>query len=350
MDYRTCVYDAVARDIFSSSDEAKGRSTIIGLGALVFGEHLRAHQLRYRTMSRNIAQMVRLSLFSTALSLYWSVAIGANLVATDGTSQMTSDDLKVELSSQPADIRARVTADSQSLAKYVTNLLKERRIVAAAQEVGTDQIPVVRAAVARSTREIVVSRYLNALEERALRSAPDFQSLAKERYEANKGSFVQPEALRVAHILIRVDVEDERIAESERRQHALSILDRIKAGEDFAALAREFSEDKGSSSRDGVLPGWIERDKTVPPFERAAFSLKPGETSSLVRTRFGYHIIKLLEYRKSRMLPFSEVEQQLVAQLRAEYQAEHRAEVTKRFEGAVPVVLDDEFLNAIKEP
>jgi peptidyl-prolyl cis-trans isomerase C len=301
-------------------------------------------------MSPDIARTVRFCLLSIALALHFSVAIGAHLVATDGTSRITSDELRVELSGLPADIRARVTADRSSLAKFVANLLRDKRIAGAAQVAGTDQMPVVRAAVARSTREIIVSRYLNVLEERVLKSAADFRSLAKERYESNKQSFVQPEALRVAHILIRVDAEDERVTESERRQHALSILDRLKAGEDFAALAREFSEDKGSSSRDGVLPGWIEREKTVPPFERAAFSLKPGETSNLVRTRFGYHIIKLLEYRKSMILSFSEVEQQLVAKLRAEYQAEHRAEVTKRFDGAVPVVLDDEFLNAVKEP
>jgi len=161
---------------------------------------------------------------------------------------------------------------------------------------------------------------------------------------------MKPEAVRVAHILIRVDVEDERVTEGERRQHSLSILDRARMGEDFGALAKEYSEDKGSASTGGALPGWIERDKTVPPFERAAFRLKLGEISGLVRTRFGFHIIKLLDYRKPAVIPFSEVEQQLVVKLRAEYLAERRAESIKRFDGAVPVLIDDDFLNAVKGP
>jgi len=72
------------------------------------------------------------------------------------------------------------------------------------------------------------------------------------------------------------------------------VLKRVRAGEDFAKLAKEFSTDPGSKEKGGDL-GWFGRGAMVPEFEEAAFKLKPGEVSDLVQSKFGYHIIKLDE-------------------------------------------------------
>lgn len=83
------------------------------------------------------------------------------------------------------------------------------------------------------------------------------------------------------------------------REKADDILKRVRAGEDFAKLAEENSADPGSKVKGGDL-GWIERGKTVKPFEDAAFALKPGEISEIVETPFGYHIIKVEERREAK--------------------------------------------------
>jgi parvulin-like peptidyl-prolyl isomerase len=80
------------------------------------------------------------------------------------------------------------------------------------------------------------------------------------------------------------------------RAKAEEILRRVRAGEDFAALAGQFSEDPGSRTRGGDL-GWFGRGMMVKPFEEATFALKPGEVSGIVESQFGYHIIKLEERR-----------------------------------------------------
>lgn len=107
---------------------------------------------------------------------------------------------------------------------------------------------------------------------------------------------VKIEDVRVQHILIThvfaggLDPDRTR-KEEEALQRALDILFRLRKGEDFDTLARELSDDQLSSSRGGMLPP-ISRGQTVPEFEEVAFSLAPGQISDVVRTEFGFHIIK----------------------------------------------------------
>ena len=110
---------------------------------------------------------------------------------------------------------------------------------------------------------------------------------AKAYYQDNIDKYTSEEQRRVSHILIQGD----------NKEKAQKVLDKLKAGADFATLAKEDSEDVGSAEEGGSL-GWIERDVMDPEFEKAAFALKqPGETTDLVKSEFGYHIIKLDELK-----------------------------------------------------
>lgn len=81
------------------------------------------------------------------------------------------------------------------------------------------------------------------------------------------------------------------------KQKAEDLLARVKKGEDFAALAKEYSDDKSSAVNGGELGGWVTKGTWVPEFEQAAFSMKPGEISDLVKSNFGYHIIQVEDRR-----------------------------------------------------
>ncbi|WP_330472230.1 peptidylprolyl isomerase [Vibrio harveyi] len=117
----------------------------------------------------------------------------------------------------------------------------------------------------------------------------------KKYYDEHLGKYSTEEQRRVAHILVEGDDE------------AKAILDELNAGADFATLAKEKSEDFGSAENGGDL-GWIERDVMDPSFEEAAFALKnPGDMTGLVKSDFGYHIIKLEELKGAVAKPFSEV-------------------------------------------
>ncbi|MCX7599707.1 MAG: tetratricopeptide repeat protein [Armatimonadetes bacterium] len=120
------------------------------------------------------------------------------------------------------------------------------------------------------------------------------------------------EEIKARHILIRPSEEKKRIeadykkrnqqppadldADALARKRAEDLLAQIKKGADFAKLAREFSDDKGSAKQGGDL-GWFRPGTMVPEFEQAAFALKPGQVSEVVKTDFGYHIIQVTERR-----------------------------------------------------
>ena len=133
---------------------------------------------------------------------------------------------------------------------------------------------------------------------------------AKDFYDKNPDRFKQPEGVRASHILIMANDKADEATKKTARAKIDGLLKRVKAGEDFAALAKENSQD-GSASQGGDL-GFFQRGRMVPAFDQAAFALKPGEVSEVVTTEFGYHIIKLTEKKEASTVPFEQVKPQVV--------------------------------------
>jgi peptidyl-prolyl cis-trans isomerase C len=129
-------------------------------------------------------------------------------------------------------------------------------------------------------------------------------------YTQNPDQFRQNERVRASHILIGIPENADAAAKDQARTRAASILQELKAGKDFAALAKQYSQDPGSAPQGGDL-GFFERGQMVPPFEEAAFALQPQQTSELVETTFGFHIIKVAEKQPARTVPLDEVKPQL---------------------------------------
>ena len=130
-------------------------------------------------------------------------------------------------------------------------------------------------------------------------------------YEKNQATlYSHKDQRRASHILFRLAPDADPAKESEIRAKATQVLGRIRAGEDFAKLARENSEDPGSASAGGDL-GFFERGRMVKEFEDPAFSLSVGAVSDVVKSPFGYHIIKVTESRPAGVQPFEEVREEI---------------------------------------
>ncbi len=134
-------------------------------------------------------------------------------------------------------------------------------------------------------------------------------------YDQHRDEYRVPEQVKVSHILIKTPLpapgakEDEK-AGAAARAKAEGVLKELKAGGDFAKLAEKNSDDPGSAKSGGEL-GWIGRGRTVPEFEKAAFSLAKGQTSDLVKSSYGFHIIRVEDKHDAHLKTLAEVKSEI---------------------------------------
>lgn len=136
-------------------------------------------------------------------------------------------------------------------------------------------------------------------------------------YRRHLDRFEIPEQVKASHILFRVPQNASPEVREQKRQAAEKVLAEVRAGKDFAALARAHSDDTASASKGGDL-GFFPQGTMVAPFEQAAFALKPGEVSGIVETPFGFHIIKSEGRIEASVRPLSEVTKEVEALARGE--------------------------------
>lgn len=153
---------------------------------------------------------------------------------------------------------------------------------------------------------------------------PATQSALQVMYQAQKAKFSMPAQRKVSHILIKVN---KNTSDKAAKTKAEMIRKKIENGASFAAMARKYSQDAGSSSQGGAL-GWIKKSADLPqPFVKAAFNLSKGAVSQPVRTQYGWHLIKVDAIKPAHTKSFNNP--QVQAKLKQEYQ--HRA-VKNRYE------------------
>jgi peptidyl-prolyl cis-trans isomerase D len=129
-------------------------------------------------------------------------------------------------------------------------------------------------------------------------------------YQQNTQQYSTPEQVRASHILFKTEGKDETAVKTE----AEAVLKEAKSGADFAELAKKHSEDEASAKNGGDLD-YFSRGRMVKEFEDVAFSLLPGQISDLVKTQFGFHIIKVVDKKAATTRPLEEVRQQIADQL-----------------------------------
>ena len=129
---------------------------------------------------------------------------------------------------------------------------------------------------------------------------------AKDFYDKNQDKFKEEEQVRASHILVKVDEKADAATKQKARAKIDGVLKQVKAGGDFAKLAQENSDD-GSASQGGDL-NYFNKGAMVPAFDKVAFELKPGQVSDVVETQFGYHIVKVVDRKSGRTVPFEEAQ------------------------------------------
>lgn len=155
------------------------------------------------------------------------------------------------------------------------------------------------------------------------------------RYRQNLPSYSTPEQIRASHILFSTADKDEAAV----RATAEAVLEQVKNGGDFAALARQHSEDESNKALGGDLD-YFGRGTMVAEFDDAAFALEPGETTDLVQTSFGLHIIRVTDKRPASTRTLDEVRAQLEDQLKFEKAQVEAQRLTEEVAGQIRTPAD----------
>ncbi|WP_319777370.1 SurA N-terminal domain-containing protein [Maridesulfovibrio sp.] len=166
----------------------------------------------------------------------------------------------------------------------------------------------------------------------------------KAYYEAHKDSFQQEAQIKARHILIAVDEHgsDKDVAAAEKK--IKKILAKAKSGQDFGKLAEKYSE--GPSNSKGGELGWFGRGAMVKPFEEAAFALKKGDVSNPVRTRFGWHLIKVEDIRKAGQKELDQVKDEITTIIAQEKAADS---ITDKLDHAIDLLASGMKLDKVSE-
>jgi parvulin-like peptidyl-prolyl isomerase len=215
----------------------------------------------------------------------------------------------------------RATADDRAKAKKISeDFIKEQIKQAPSEEAFDRQLRIAGMSPEQFRNQISEQAIVKAVIDRELKTRKSVSDEeVKKYYDDHPNAFRAPEMVRVSHILISTQDANGRELSNEglleKRRLAEQVMERAKSGENFEKLVKEFSEDENSKNKGGEYTFAHAKDTPgramVPEFEAAAFSLAPNQISDLVRTRFGYHIIKLLEKIPSKRSDFAEVSEKI---------------------------------------
>ncbi len=242
--------------------------------------------------------------------------------------------------------------------KAAGKALAEKRFEEAKTRLGSEEQLNRQLKLMGATREEVLAKWTDsAIAETVLKRELKVNVTdadAKKYYAENPARFEEPEMVRASHILLlttdpktNTQLTDEQKAAKRKQMEGL--LKRARAGEDFAALAKEYSEDPGSKDKGGELIKFA-RGRMVPEFEAAAFSLGTNQVSDIVTTQFGYHIIKLHEKIPARKVEYDKAANDLKEGLTQQELQKQLPDFVAKLKKEAGVEILDEKLKAVELP
>lgn len=154
-------------------------------------------------------------------------------------------------------------------------------------------------------------------------------------YNGSLEQYTTPEQVRASHILLKTEGKDD----AEVKTKAEDVLKQAKAGADFAELAKKYTEDESGQSNGGDLD-YFPKGRMVPEFDAVAFTLEPGQISDLVKTQFGYHIIKVTDKKAAATRTLDEVRPQITEQLSYERAQTQAGDLSQKLAGQIKAPAD----------
>lgn len=234
------------------------------------------------------------------------------ILASNATVKVTKADFDAEMSRIPETERFEFLLSRPRIAMLLENILVNKVLAQEAVELKIDQNPLVKDEILNQTEKVLAKyRAQRILQQTNLR---DFNSAAREAYLADPKKSVKPARYKPWHILVSLVGRDKATAQK-RAQEARA---RVLKGDSLEEIAKEYSDDPSVKKNDGILD-LSEPTEFEIPFADAIKKMKPGDTSDVVETRFGFHVIYLLEYLPEEKISYELMKPILLEEARLAY-------------------------------
>ena len=275
--------------------------------------------------------IARIILTAAALATFAASGVHAEdtnpVLGKVGDFVLREADLDRILDSQPPEVQKRVQDDPQLRINLVREILIKKAVVAKARKEGFDRKPEIKERLSYVYDNFISQEYMTRVVTAGVTVSDEE---VRKFYQEHEKDFQIPEQIKVRHILITSTKDAKPEERDKARARAEALLQRLKKGEDFTALAKEFSEDRISAPAGGQLAEITLGKTNSEEFEKAAFALKPGQTSEIVASDYGFHIIRMEERQEKRTAPFSEVRDLIYNRLKSEAEQKKAGEFLEK--------------------
>jgi len=262
------------------------------------------------------------------------------VVAKRGDAVLTVSDIDAKMGTMPPDMRGGFLLEPERMSRLIDTMLLTKQLAADARRDDLHKDPQFIEELRLVETEMLSRMFVEREMKRA--GVSKFDALAHEKYLANPELYTPEPEIDVRHILIRTDGRDE----AEAQAMAEEALARVKAGEDFAALVVEYSG--GETSPDAGLLRNVDVARLDKGFVTALADLKnAGDVTGPVRSRYGFHVVRLERFSKLPVQPFDAVKARIVDGLRAETLQAEKARFLQKY-SQLPVELNDASIPALQ--
>lgn len=242
------------------------------------------------------------------------------VIASRGGVDVTFAEVDARVMELPRNIRGTYMTDPERLDQVVNTLLLEKQLAAKSKELGVDKDPYLALQMEQAQNRFLAARAQRIVEEAMV--MPDFEALAEEKYLANPQKYLGQVVLELTHILVtdrgRTDADARKRADE---AHRLAVEEK----RDFDALVAEYTDPKPDGTRSSGKLNKVVKGVMVPEFDKAAFALtQPGQISDVIKTRYGYHVIKLEQRTEPQVKTFEQMKAQIVEELRVDFLAQQK--------------------------
>ncbi len=268
------------------------------------------------------------------------------VVGKVGNFSLREADVDRLISYQSQQLQKQLQESPEQRSELVRQILLKKALADRARKEGFDRKPEIKEQLAYVVDDFLAREYLTKVVTANV-TVPDEEM--KKYYKENEKEFQLPEEIKVRHIFVAVPKDATPETKEKARAKAEGLLARLKKGEDFAKLAAEASEDTASAAKGGEL-GTISPGGSVEAFEKAAFALKAGETSGVVESPYGLHVIRVDERKEARTASFDEAKGYIEKKLQTEFQQEKARDFLDKLTKEAGLEVAGEKAPAAKEP